>query len=132
MKTTPNQRIITVYKGVCDADNLYTSINLEVLGQAVKKLKKEGSIKLFLYLSKNQPKYTFALSSKHFCEWANVSKPTYNEAVEELVKNNYLQFVREDKKTKLFYYNFYETANTDVKIQIVQQPSVVIKPKFDF
>ena len=49
MKTTPNQRIITVYKGVCDADNLYTSINLEVLGQAVKKLKKEGSIKLFLY-----------------------------------------------------------------------------------
>lgn len=128
MKTTANQRIITINKGVCDTNNLFTSINLEVLEKAMYHLKTEGGIKLFIYLAKNQPNYQLALSSKHFCDWANVCLGTYNKGIDELIKNGYLQLVKTDNKKKLYYYNFYETQYTNVSI--VPKPIIVQQPRY--
>ena len=57
--SVPNQRLLTVSKEPTNKANLFTANNLEALGQAAKRLQSKGGFKLYMYLAKNQDKYSF-------------------------------------------------------------------------
>lgn len=61
------------------------------------------AFKLWVYLVKNQDKYSFALSCKDFCRWADVSKNTYETAVKELIERSYLMQKEEGSNVYIFY-----------------------------
>lgn len=90
IKTFPNQRIISVNKQPTDKKHPYTTNNLCAINEAVNTLQSLAGFKLYMYLAMNQNNYTFALSSKDFTQWANVSKTAYHTAFNELVSNGYL------------------------------------------
>ena len=106
IKTVPNQRVITVNKAVADKQHLYTVINLQALNKACNTLQSKAGVKLFLYLEKNQDKYTFALSSADFMEWAGVKIGAYNSAFNELVENGYLCSIGVNR------YSFFEAGKS--------------------
>ena len=64
---------------------------------------KNASFKLWIYLAKNQDKYRFGLSQTAFCNWASVSKPTYLNAVKDLIEKGYLVLKEEKSHTYIFY-----------------------------
>lgn len=94
METYPNQRILrksTFEK--CNSEcpeNYYMKLNLNALESALHDLNNLSSIKLFLYFSKNQETYTFAISSKHVMDYCNMSRDSYNRAFAELEEKGYL------------------------------------------
>ena len=100
--SVPNQRIITVQKAKADKNHLYTTINLNSLQRACKCLKTIGGIKLFLYMAKNQNKYTFELSRASFMEWSGLAETAYRSGIAELIDKGYLV------NTKGSFYVFHE------------------------
>ena len=105
IKTVPNQRVISVNKAIADKQHLYTVINLQALNAACRTLQSKAGVKLYLYLAKNQDRYTFALSSADFMEWAGVKIGAYNTAFKELVNSGFLQPIGNN------HYSFYESGN---------------------
>ena len=98
-KTYPNQRVISLNKSECNQQyqNHYYTMNMRALDNAMLELNKVGSIKLYLYLIKHNPKelakkgYEYwMMSCKDFCSWAGVSKPTYLDAFKDLEEKGFL------------------------------------------
>ena len=88
-KTSPNQKTIQIKKEKTDKENYYCKINLSALELAAIDLK-SGAFKLWVYLSKNQDNYTFALSNKAVAEQFGIKKDQYDSAVKELITKGYL------------------------------------------
>ena len=101
MVTVPNQKTIKVQKEICDSQHLYAAINLNALQTAMIDLKGE-TLKLWLYMAKNQDNYTFALSFVDAVKWGVGSKSSYDRAVKELIAKGYLV------ETSSNHYTFYE------------------------
>lgn len=89
MNTVANQKVITTTKEKCDKDNPYTAINLATLQDAMIDLT-DKTFKLWMYISKNQNGYTFALSAVDAIKWGMGSRSSYNRAVKELIEKGYL------------------------------------------
>ena len=100
----PNQKIVTVNKELCDKEHIYTVHNLNALDYAAGNLVTDLGFKLYMYIAKNQDKYSFPLSNVLFCSWANCGRSAYNTAVKELIEKGYL-VQTEGSKTA---YSFYE------------------------
>lgn len=81
--------------------NKYAKINLNALQNAMAKLKKMGSLKLWLYLSKNQNGYSFDLSCAECNKWG-LKPDAYHDAVRDLEDKGFL------KKSTDNFYIFYE------------------------
>ena len=103
MNTVPNQRVISVNKAVCDKENKYTTNNLDAVDEAAFNLQSKGGFKLYMYMAKNQNKYTFALSSKDFMLWSGLGKQAYNTAFADLVTQGYL--VQGSQKNLFLFYD---------------------------
>ena len=102
--SVPNQRIIQIGKRtVRNGQNLYATMNLEALQQAMSTLK-GSSLKMWLYLNKNQEKYTFELSRAACLEWG-IKKDSYYDGIKELIEKGYLIQAREGSN----YYTFFES-----------------------
>lgn len=117
----PNQRAIQVVKEPADKNHLYTANNLAAIDEAARYLQSKAGFKLYFYIAKNQNKYEFLLSSKHFCEWAGVGITAYTSAFEELEKNGYL-FLKEGTKDDYIFYdksqlNLEQEHKEEVKIE---------------
>ena len=127
INTVPNQRVVTVHKAPADKSHLYTTINLQALGAACNTLQSKAGIKLFLYLAKNQDKYTFALSRADFMEWAGVKDTAYKTAVDELIEKGYLVSKGGNQ------YTFYEAGKVNI-FSDNHKTEKIIKKKdgFDF
>lgn len=125
IKTVPNQRVISVNKAPADKEHLYTCINLQALNMACRSLQSKAGIKLYLYLAKNQDKYTFALSSADFMEWAGVKRDAYNSAFKELVDNGYLFSIGSNR------FVFYEAGKSHSFVDNPESKPIV-KDKKDF
>ena len=110
----PNQRVITINKATCDMKHKYTVNNLDSLDEAAGRLVQKASFKLYIYLAKNQDKYSFNLSSSHFMQWANVGSTAYNTAFNELVREGYLI---QKEGTKVIY-TFYDKSQNDNIVEI--------------
>lgn len=119
----PNQRVITVSKSPTDKRHKYTANNLEALDEAAGRLIEKASFKLYIYLAKNQDKYSFNLSSSHFMQWANVGSTAYNTAFNELVEEGYL-IKKEGTKD---VYTFYDKSQIDEIITIENPKDKVIE-----
>ena len=118
----PNQKIITVYKQKCDNTHKYTVNNLSALDSAVKLLKNIGSLKLYIYLAKNQSNYQLELSRSHFMAWSGLSKTAYDNGVKELIEKGFLiKTVSQDKKSQ--YYIFRDKPLDIGDIDEEEQPT---------
>ena len=84
-----NQKSIQINKKPCDALNFYAKINLEAMQNAMSRLTKMGSIKLWLYLAKNQNNYKFDLSCAECKKWG-LKADAYHAAVKDLVDKGFL------------------------------------------
>ena len=99
--TVANQKTIKVQKEKTDKSNLYTITNLDALQSAMIDLKGE-TLKMWLYLNKNQNGYEFALSRVDAIKWGIGSKSSYDRAIAELKEKGYLV------ETTSNHYDFYE------------------------
>ena len=120
MATMPNQEIIIVSKAAADRDHPYTVINLEALDFALATLK-GSELALWIYIAKNQNKYSFALSCVDFCRKTAFSSSSYHRAVMSLKEKGYL--VKKENAENI--YIFYEGGTTvpskdDIEIEIPQ------------
>lgn len=88
-KTVPNQKSVRINKEKCDKQNLYSVINLSAMEEAARDLD-AGAFKLWVYFSKNQDNYEFALSSKAVEQEFGIKIKQYNNAVKELTDKGYL------------------------------------------
>ena len=105
--SVPNQKIVQIGKRtVRDGKHLYATMNLEALQLAMKTLK-GSSLKMWLYLNKNQEKYTFELSRAACLEWG-IKKDSYYDGFKELMEKGYLIQAREGSN----YYTFYESPQS--------------------
>ena len=114
--TVPNQRTLTINKMPTDKNNLYTVNNLDALDESARRLKSVGGFKLYMYLAKNQNKYSFALSSADFCMWSGLKMTAYRTAFNELVKEGYL--IATDKKDDYIFYDKSQTEEAPKKDDI--------------
>ena len=85
-----NQKSIQISKELCSSKNNYAKINLDALQNAMVTLSKMGSIKLWLYLSKNQDGYRFNLSCSE-CAKYGLKPDAYHSAVKDLQEKGFLQ-----------------------------------------
>ena len=100
----PNQKRITIgNRAKRSKDNLYATINLEALQQAMISLNGSSGLLLWLYLDKNQEGYSFDLSQKVCAEWG-IKRDSYYRAVRELQDKGYLRISGKS-------YEFYEFAD---------------------
>lgn len=108
IKTVPNQKVVSVKKEITDEKHYYCKINLSALESASRNLQ-AGAFKLWIYFSKNQPNYTFALSSKEVEESFGIKIKQYNNAVEELIEKGYLV---QEKGNQFFFYEIPQQSNS--------------------
>ena len=125
METVPNQKVVQIQKEKVGKNNLYAVISLKGIDEAATLPK--TAFKLWMYLVKNQDKYSFALSCKDFCRWAGVSKSTYETAVKELIERSYL--VRKEEGSNV--YIFYEMPQND-EVIMIENPAGTVSEKQAF
>lgn len=104
--------MIKIQKEECNnktVNNYYAKINLNALQNAMIDLDTEASIKMWIYLAKNQDGYELALSSIDAIKWGIGSKGSYDRAVKMLIEKGYL--VKQDRKKD--YYNFFEVSQLE-------------------
>lgn len=102
IQTVPNQWVIKVVKDSIGEDTTYMRTKISSLEKSAKDLK-AGAFKLWVYFSKNQDNYTFALSPTHIQESFGMNKKQYDNARQELIEKGYLIRQRGN------YYIFCET-----------------------
>lgn len=113
MPAVPNQRTLTINKEPTDKQHKFTANNLEALDEAAGRLQSKAGFKLYMYLAKNQNKYSFALSSADFCTWSGVGLTAYRTAFEELEQQGYLISKETGENEKKLTYTFYDKAQKD-------------------
>lgn len=101
MKTVPNQKVVKVQKEKCGQGNLYAAINLTAMENAAQTLD-AGAFKLWIYFSKNQNDYEFALSSTDAKNRFGIGKSQYDTAIKKLIEKGYLVHQQGN------HYTFYE------------------------
>ena len=107
-KTVPHQKVVSVKKEMTDEKHYYCKINLNALESASRDLQ-AGAFKLWIYFSKNQPNYTFALSSKEVEESFGIKIKQYNNAIAELIEKRYLV---QEKGNQFFFYEIPQQSNS--------------------
>lgn len=84
-------------------NNLYATINLDALQEAMCNLNGSSGLLLWLYLDKNAEGYTLDLSQKA-CEAWGLKRDSYYRAFKELEDKGYLIFGEHE-------YKFYERSD---------------------
>lgn len=101
MTTVENQKIIIIDKTKTGKDN-FALIDGVVVEHALTALK--GNVfKVWMYLARWGTSKRFALSSSHCCDMCNISRPTYNSAINELIEKGYL--VRKEKDSNIYIFH---------------------------
>ena len=102
-----NQKVIKINKRPLVKPYYYTK--MENLQQAMQTITKVSALKMFLYLSKNEDKKDWDLSSKDFRFWTGLSKNMADEAIDELIKLGYIIQPNPDIKRYSFFDNIDDT-----------------------
>ena len=101
MTTSANQEAITTKGAAHNKENIYATIGIEPMKEAMNLLK-PNTFKLWCYMAKNQNDFTFALSCVDACNYCGFTKNTFHTSVNELIEAGYL--VADEGN----HYNFYE------------------------
>lgn len=103
METVENQKIIIIDKTKTGKDN-FALLDGTVVEHALTALK--GNVfKIWMYLARWGTSKKFALSSAHCCDMCNISRPTYNAAIKELIEKGYL--VRKSSDSNIYIFHDY-------------------------
>ena len=113
----PNQREVTVAKAPTDKAHLYTANNLAALDEAARRLQSKGGFKLYMYLAKNQDKYSFNLSSTDFMLWSGLGYTAYATAFSELADEGYL-ILKEGTETIYTFFDKSQKPKEEAEITI--------------
>lgn len=107
--TVPNQKSITIKKEPCDhrSYDYYAKINLKALQEAMVNLSNAEFV-IWMYFSKNQENYTFALSPQAAAEWG-IARTTFNRTIHKFIENGYLIADRDGSN----HYTFYEVPREE-------------------
>lgn len=117
-KSYPNQSIVTIHKPQYRENFLQVSI--EEWEEAFKTMPRI-SFALYLYLCGNQNGFPLALSPADFMKKMNVSKSSYDRAVDDLLAAGYLM-MRNDKKNTMDFYTSPQST-TYVKPERKKKPN---------
>ena len=117
-KSYPNQSIVTIHKPQYKENFLQVSI--EEWEEAFKTMPRI-SFALYLYLCGNQNGFPLALSPADFMKKMNVSKSSYDRAVDDLLAAGYLM-MRNDKKNTMDFYTSPQST-TYVKPERKKKPT---------
>lgn len=99
--SVPNQDIIKLGdRAPWDCEHIYGRFHIDALQIAMNKLKGE-TLKLWLYIAKNQDGHKFELSQKAVAEWG-LKKDAYYTARKKLMELGYLTPVREGSNIYIF------------------------------
>ena len=98
-----NQKVIKINKRPLVKPFYYTK--MENLQQAMQVINKVSTLKMFLYLSKNEDKIDWELSSKDFMNWTGLSKNMSDSAIDELIELGYIIQPKEGVKRYSFFDN---------------------------
>ena len=101
MYSFPNQSVITIHKPQYKENFLQVSI--DEWQEAFARLPARISFAFYLYLCGNANGFPLALSSADFMKQLNVSKSSYDRAVDDLLAAGYLM-MRNDKKNTMDFY----------------------------
>ena len=113
-----NQRVINIRKQPMKKPFYYT--NMENLKTAMQLINKPSSLKLFLYLSKNENGIVWDFSSKDFEDWTKLSKNMADKAVADLLEIGYLIQPKENIKRYIFYDNIDEAKAEKERLKSVE------------
>lgn len=99
--SVPNQDIVKIGKREpFNQENIYGRFHIDALQTAMTTLKGE-TLKLWLYLAKNQDDYQLELSQKALAEWG-LKKDAYYTAKKKLIEVGYLTPLREGSNILVF------------------------------
>ncbi len=101
MSSVPNQSTITIHKPQYKENFLQVSI--EEWHEAFIKLPARISFAMYIYLCSNANGFPLALSPADFMKQLNVSKSSYDRAVDDLLAAGYLMMRNGKKNTMDFY-----------------------------
>ena len=118
MSSFPNQSIVTIHKPQYKENFLQVSI--DEWHEAFNKLPARISFAMYIYLCSNANGFPLALSPADFMKQLNVSKSSYDRAVDDLLAAGYLM-MRNDKKNTMDFYTSPQPT-TYVKKQSKKQP----------
>lgn len=117
-KTVPNQRIIEISeKAVCNKENPFTAINLEVLQQVMNDLD-GAAFKLWCFYEQNAKGYKVPSGPAYVAKWG-IKRTAYYDAFKKLEENGYLVKITEG------YYKFYEVPNPECIVEIVKEDKFI-------
>ena len=126
--TVPNQKVITVHKVRREDDTLFTMFPQYVQQRMMNDLHKVGSIKLWLYLSKNQDAYVLALSPADAAKWG-IGPDAYKAGIKDLVGKGYLR--QTGAKNNYVFYDLPQPKTQDNQINIaLDELSAIIGRSF--
>ncbi len=103
MKYANQRRVRIAERATRNKNNLYATVNLDALQEAMRNLNGSSGLLLWLYLDKNAEGYTFDLSQKA-CEAWGLKRDSYYRAFKELEDKGYLIFGEHE-------YKFYERSD---------------------
>lgn len=98
--SAPNQKIVLIPKVQYNANRLYMKAHIEEVQKACQQLEL-SELRLWLYLSKNQPGYSLELSLVDAQTWG-LPKNSYHRAVQGLIKKGFLIPKAEDSNIYVF------------------------------
>ena len=99
--SVPNQDIVIIGKRAkFDKEHKYGMFHIDALQLAMNNLKGE-TLKLWLYMVKNQDGYEFELSQKALLEWG-LKKDAYYTAKKKLIELGYLTPMRDGSNHYIF------------------------------
>ena len=101
MSSVANQSIVTIHKPQYTGNFLQVSI--DEWHEAFNKLPARISFAMYIYLCSNANGFPLALSPADFMKQLNVSKSSYDRAVDDLLAAGYLM-MRNDKKNTMDFY----------------------------
>ena len=101
MSSVANQSIVTIHKPQYKENFLQVSI--DEWHEAFIKLPARISFAMYIYLCSNANGFPLALSPADFMKQLNVSKSSYDRAVDDLLVAGYLM-MRNDKKNTMDFY----------------------------
>lgn len=114
----PNQYLVTIQKVPRDNGETFAYMSTDALQNAMNNLK-ECSLRLWLYLAKNQTHHKFWLSPKE-CEKWGITESSYKRAKKDLEEKGYLRLDHGNK------YIFIESPQLEInsaQIEIEELPS---------
>ena len=107
MANKNKKKYVILEKEKCDAQHIYAAINIKAMENAMANLTGD-TFKVWCYFAKNQPTYSFELSSKHCMEITGVSRRHYDAAIAEMIEKGFLNDTGTVNSKKQVVYRFLE------------------------